>query len=94
MILKKVEGRHNPRALRDSRLTMSGLYGHTSTPNSTPGDSWGVSLNLHDPLLRLTERHLRQTGGNSIGQVSTDCATGGDVRPILTTPGPARVQDD
>ena len=50
----------------------------------------GVSLNLQDPLLRLTGRHPRQTGGTSIGQVSTDCARGGGVRPVLTTPGPAR----
>ena len=49
MILKKVEGRRNPRAWHGSRLTMSGLHGHPSTPNprpkrrvETPGDPWGV----------------------------------------------------
>ena len=50
MILKKVEGRRNPRAWHGSRLTVSGLHGHPSTPNprpkrrvETPGDPWGVS---------------------------------------------------
>ena len=49
MILKKVEGRRNPRAWHGSRLTESGLHGHPSTPNprpkrrvETPGDPWGV----------------------------------------------------
>ena len=49
MILKKVEGRRNPRAWHGSRLTVSGLHGHPSTPNprpkrraETPGDPWGV----------------------------------------------------
>ena len=47
MILKKVEGRRNPRARHDSRLTVSGLLGHPSTPKperrvETPGDPWGV----------------------------------------------------
>ena len=49
MILKKVEGRRNPRAWHGSRFTVSGLHGHLSTPNprpkrrvETPGDPWGV----------------------------------------------------
>ena len=49
MILKKEEGRRNPRAWHGSRLTVSGLHGHPSTPNprpkrrvETPGDPWGV----------------------------------------------------
>ena len=49
MILKKVEGRRNPRVWHGSRLTVSGLHGHPSTPNprpkrrvETPGDPWGV----------------------------------------------------
>ena len=49
MILKKVEGRRNPRAWHGSQLTVSGLHGHPSTPNprpkrrvETPGDPWGV----------------------------------------------------
>ena len=49
MILKKVEGRRNPRAWHGSRLTVSGLHGHPSTPNPRPkrrvetlGDPWGV----------------------------------------------------
>ena len=49
MILKKVEGRRNPRAWHGNRLTVSGLHGHPSTPNprpkrrvETPGDPWGV----------------------------------------------------
>ena len=49
MILKKVEGRRNPRAWHGSRLTVSGLHGHPSTPNprpkrrvETPGDPWCV----------------------------------------------------
>ena len=49
MILKKVEGRRNPRAWRGSLLTVSGLHGLPSTPNlrpkrrvETPGDPWGV----------------------------------------------------
>ena len=49
MILKKVEGRRNPRAWHGSRLTVSGLHSHPSTPNprpkrrvGTPGDPWGV----------------------------------------------------
>ena len=50
MILKKVEVRRNPKAWHGSRLTVSGLHGHPSTPNprpkrrvETPGDPWGVS---------------------------------------------------
>ena len=42
----------------------------------------GMSLNLQDPLLRLTGIHPRQTGGIPIGQVFTDCARDGGVRPI------------
>ena len=49
MILKKVKGRRNPRAWQGSRLTVSGLHGHPSTPNprpkrrvETPGDPWDV----------------------------------------------------
>ena len=42
MILKKVEGRRNPRTWRGSRLTVSGLHGHPSTPNPRPKrrDTW------------------------------------------------------
>ena len=43
------KGRRNPRAWHGSRLTVSGLHGHPSTPNprpkrrvETPGDPWGV----------------------------------------------------
>ena len=42
----------------------------------------GMSLNLQDPLLRLTGIHPRPTGGIPIGQVFTDCARDGGVRPI------------
>ena len=42
----------------------------------------GMSLNLQDPLLRLTGIHARQIGGIPIGQVFTDCARDGGVRPI------------
>ena len=42
----------------------------------------GMSLNLQDPLLRLTGIHPRQTGGIPIGQVFTDCARDEGVRPI------------
>ena len=42
----------------------------------------GMSLNLQDPLLRLTCIHPRQTGGIPIGQVFTDCARDGGVGPI------------
>ena len=42
----------------------------------------GMSLNLQDPLLRLTGIHPRQTGGIPIGQVFTDCARDGGVQPI------------
>ena len=42
----------------------------------------GMSLNHQDPLLRLTGIHPRQTGGIPIGQVFTDCARDGGVRPI------------
>ena len=49
MILKRVEGRRNPRAWCDSRLTVTGLHGHPSTPKprpkrrvETPGDPWGA----------------------------------------------------
>ena len=42
----------------------------------------GMSLNLQDPLLRLTGIQPRQTGGIPIGQVFTDCARDGGVRPI------------
>ena len=62
MILNKVEGRRNPRARHDSRLTVSGstatrlhrirsqrgVLRHLEIP--------GVSLNIQDPLLRLTGR--------------------------------------
>ena len=41
-----------------------------------------MSLNLQDPLLRPTGIHPRQTGGIPIGQVFTDCARDGGVRPI------------
>ena len=39
-------------------------------------------------------RSSRQTSRTPIGQVSTDCARGGGVRPILSTPGPARGDTD
>ena len=39
MILKKVEGRRNPRARHDSRLTVSGLLGHPSTPKPEAGEA-------------------------------------------------------
>ena len=42
----------------------------------------GMSLNLQDPLLRLTGIHPRQTGGIPIGQGFTDCARDGGVRAI------------
>ena len=49
-----------------------------------------VSLNLKDSFLRITGRQSRQTGGTCIGQVATYCTRGGGVRPILTSPDPAR----
>ena len=42
----------------------------------------GMSLNLQDPLLRLTGIHSRQAGGIPIGKVFTDCARDGGVQPI------------
>ena len=42
----------------------------------------GMSLNLQDPLLRLTGIHPRQTGGPLFCQILTDFARGG-VGPIL-----------
>ena len=48
----------------------------------------GMSLNLHDPLLRLTGIHPRQTGGPLFCQILTDFARGG--RRANSTPGPAR----
>ena len=42
----------------------------------------GMSLNLQDPLLRLTGIHPRQTGSIPIGQVFIDCARDGGVWPI------------
>ena len=47
-----------------------------------------MSLNLQDPLLRLTGIHPRQTGGPLFCQVLTDFARGG--RRANSTPGPAR----
>ena len=48
----------------------------------------GMSLNLQDPLLRLTGIHPRQTGGPLFCQILTDFARGG--RRANSTPGPAR----
>ena len=48
-----------------------------------------MSLNLQDPLLRLTGIHPRQTGGPLFCQILTDFARGG--RRANSTPGPARV---
>ena len=47
-----------------------------------------MSLNLQDPLLRLTGFHPRQTGGPLFCQILTDFARGG--RRANSTPGPAR----
>ena len=47
-----------------------------------------MSLNLQDPLLRLTGIHPRQTGGPLFCQILTDFARGG--RRANSTPGPAR----
>ena len=47
------------------------------------------TLNHQDPLFQ-GHGSSRQTSRTPIGQVSTDCARGGGVRPILSTPGPAR----
>ena len=52
----------------------------------------GMSLNLQDPLLRLTGIHPRQTGGPLFCQILTDFARGG--RRANSTPGPARGDDD
>ena len=93
MLLKRVEEKRNRRAWRDSRLTVSGLNGHPSTPNPKSKKRDGtpeVSLDLQEPFLRLTGHQPRQSGGTFIGQVSTDCTKGEGVRPILTTPGSAR----
>ena len=49
----------------------------------------GMSLNLQDPLLRLTGIHPRQTGGPLFCQILTDFARGG--RRANSTPGPSRV---
>ena len=51
----------------------------------------GMSLNLQDPLLRLTGIHPRQTGGPLFCQILTDFARGG--RRANSTPGPARGVD-
>ena len=48
----------------------------------------GMSLNLQDPLLRLTGIHPRQTGGPLFCQILTDFARG--ARRANSTPGPAR----
>ena len=45
-----------------------------------------MSLNLQDPLLRLTGIHPRQTGGPLFCQILTDFARGG--RRANSTPGP------
>ena len=50
-----------------------------------------MSLNLQDPLLRLTGIHPRQTGGPLFCQILTDFARGG--RRANSTPGPARVKE-
>ena len=83
MILKKVEGRRNPRAWRVSLLTVSGLHGHPSTPNPRPkrrvetsGDPWGVPQ-PSGPSSPAYGTPPTATVGTSIGQVSTDCARGG-----------------
>ena len=47
-----------------------------------------MSLNLQDPLLRLTGIHPRQTGDPLFCQIPTDFARGG--RRANSTPGPAR----
>ena len=52
----------------------------------------GMSLNLQDPLLRLTGIHQRQTGGPLFCQILTDFARGG--RRANSTPGPARGDDE
>ena len=55
-----------------------------------------LSINIHyaqSPGVSLptdTGRSSRQTSRTTIGQVFTDCARGGGVRHILSTPGPAR----
>ena len=51
-----------------------------------------MSLNLQDPLLRLTGIHPRQTGGPLFCQILTDFARGG--RWAYSTPGPARGKTD
>ena len=50
-----------------------------------------MSLNLQDPLLRLTGIHPRQTGGPLFYQILTDFARGG--RRANSTPGPARGEE-
>ena len=88
--------RRNTRTWRGSRLPVSGLLSHPFIRNPrpkgrvvTPGDTWGVSQ-PPGPSSPDFRRHPRQTGGTSTGQVSTDCARGWGVQPILTTPRPAR----
>ena len=50
-----------------------------------------MSLNLQDPLLRLTGIHPRQTGGPLFCQILTDFARGG--RRANSTPGPVTGRD-
>ena len=48
------------------------------------------TLNHQDPLFQGHGSQLTGNEPHPIGQVSTDCARGGGVRPILSTPGLAR----
>ena len=48
------------------------------------------TLNHQDPLFQGHGSQLTANERTPIGQVSTDCARGGGVRRILSTPGPAR----
>ena len=70
MTLEKLEGRRNLRARHGSRLTVSSLHVYTEIRGQRGVlehlEIPGVSLNLQDPLLRLTGIRPRQTGGTSI----------------------------
>ena len=95
MTLEKLEERRNimgkawqpidrvepPRPPRLHRIRgQRGVLVHVDIPD--------MSLNLKDPLLRLTGIHPRQTGGPLFCQIITDFARGG--RRANSTPGPAR----
>ena len=91
---EKLEGRMNLSARHGSRLTVSSLHVYIeSEAKEVCWKTWrtpGVSLNFHDPLLRLTGIFQRQTGDPLFARFLMTAQDGG-VGPIIPL-GPARVQ--